>query len=129
PTFQRQMTMKTQPNEIDLNSGDTQKIFDDIFNLIIYRVPFFYGGREWIKFMFTRIFCCFRRSEYGRKKDELYRIGVKKLIHEFDIANIVKQLRTMKLVSHLFLLKYQRFMLPYFKSNLLQTGPLPPEKE
>lgn len=42
------MTVKSQPSEIDTNTNDIQKLFDDMFNLIIYRVPFFYGWKEWV---------------------------------------------------------------------------------
>jgi hypothetical protein len=67
--------------------------------------------------------CKFRPQENDFIQDLLYEDGVKKLQTEFDIVRLFKQLRHVELLSNIFLSKYQKSLLPYFKQNLLHFEP------
>ena len=52
-------------------------------------------------------------------KNSLYVEGRRKIDKELDIRHVVKELRTLKFIANILLMKYQRQMIPYFKGNLL----------
>jgi len=43
-----------------------------------------------------------------------------KIDDEMDIRSINRELRTLKFIAKVMLTKYQRFMIPFFKENLLE---------
>ena len=54
-----------------------------------------------------------------RYKDELYRQAREKIDKELDIRYITKELRTLKFMANILLTKYQRFMIPHFRHNVI----------
>jgi len=54
------------------------------------------------------------------KKYKLYNVGVEALNKQFDIIQLVKKIRILNLMSSTFIFKYQKFLLPYFKRNLIE---------
>ncbi len=72
-----------------------------------------------------KIGCCRGISFAEAHRQALYANGLEKINKELDIRYIVKELRTMKFISQIVLTKYQRFMLPHFKANLLNYVPRP----
>jgi len=58
---------------------------------------------------------------------DIYKKGVERMEHEFDITEIAKELRNVSIVCGLSLSKYQKALLPYFKKHLITYEE--PEKE
>jgi len=54
------------------------------------------------------------------KKYKLYNVGVEALNKQFDIIQLVKKIRILNLMSSTSIFKYQKFLLPYFKRNLIE---------
>ncbi|CDW76824.1 UNKNOWN [Stylonychia lemnae] len=87
--------------------------------------------REQLKYNVKKNFTAFLRrfglcrtsDSQSYYEDYLYQNGLKKIYHELDIRNISNELRTLKFLTHTILDKQQRYMLPFFKSYLLNTKP------
>ena len=62
-------------------------------------------------------YCCIR-PKFNRK-DKLFSKGVKHLTKQFEITHILASLRSVELLSSIILSKYQEFLVPYFKHNIL----------
>jgi hypothetical protein len=54
-----------------------------------------------------------------QSREQLFRNGKIKIDKELDIRHISKELRTLRFIARVLLTKPQRFMIPYFKENLL----------
>jgi hypothetical protein len=78
--------------------------------------------KDWFKQLVRQILkrVCRRKLNHTRE-DILYNHGIKKVLHSFDIAHIVKQQRAMSLIQNLMFAKYQRSLLPYLKENVLDS--------
>ncbi|CDW84441.1 UNKNOWN [Stylonychia lemnae] len=66
---------------------------------------------------------CRTRNSNSAFKDKLYENGLMKVHRELDIRNISRELRTLKFITNTILDKYQRYMLPLFRANLLNNQP------
>ncbi|CDW89732.1 UNKNOWN [Stylonychia lemnae] len=79
------------------------------------RVPFFYSIKTAIKQKFQQLFRCKKQ----RFQLELFELGKDMIEKQFDIANILKDLRSFKMINSLLLSKFQRKLIPNFKKYLL----------
>ncbi|CDW73859.1 UNKNOWN [Stylonychia lemnae] len=79
------------------------------------RIPFFYSIKTAIKQKFQQIFCCKKQ----RFQQELFELGKELIEKQFDISNILKDLRSFKMINSVLLSKFQRKLIPNFKKYLL----------
>lgn len=92
-------------------------------NRILGMTPFKYYYKEEILNKMLRLCrCCISDHTKLRAKRRhlLYIDGVEKLQKEFDIVSIIQSVRKMRLVTDIFLARYQKALVPYFKANLLK---------
>ena len=54
-----------------------------------------------------------------RYKEILFQTGINKIEQELDIRQIAHNQKTLNFIAQIMLTKYQRYMIPYFKENLL----------
>ncbi|CDW78160.1 UNKNOWN [Stylonychia lemnae] len=79
------------------------------------RIPFIYSIKTAIKQKLQQIFCCKKQ----RFQQELYELGKDFIEKQFDISNILKDLRSFKMINSVLLSKFQRKLIPNFKKYLL----------
>ncbi|CDW71381.1 UNKNOWN [Stylonychia lemnae] len=121
----------TVKNDINTSSTQELSLFQKLYLQLTSREKFRYSLSDAIKSSIIRLRICKKASKEQVQKDILYRRGVEKIDQELDLRYIMKQLRSLKFISKVLLNKQQRFMLPYFKANLLnfQTTPEQNDKE
>ncbi len=86
---------------------------------------FMHSFYDTIKDVIARKCCCLyskTKKEKFIRREKLYNKAIRKLQNEVDITSILKTLRNTNLITHIFLSKYQRKMIPYFKENIIQEG-------
>eukprot|EP00347_Sterkiella_histriomuscorum_P017583 403348782 len=88
-----------------------------MIRIIMSRQNFKYTIGEAWKNLYGSICCCRKAT----MKKRMYEIGKEKVEKELDISSIIKQMRVLKLVSKIYLNKYQRKLVPFFKSNMLSS--------
>lgn len=89
-------------------------------NQIKSRKKFGYNVFNYIRFNMKKC-CCRRISKSEQFKYDLYQNGKQKVCEELDVRVISQELRTLKFISVILLKKYQRYMIPHFKANLLNV--------
>ena len=69
---------------------------------------------------------CFRKklkvNNSESMRNQMYENGLSKIENELDIRYITRELRTLRFISNVLLTKTQRFMIPHFKQNLINTA-------
>jgi hypothetical protein len=71
--------------------------------------------------VYVKFFSANKIPSVVRMKEKMYKQAMTKIDDELDIRHITKELRTLKFISNVLLTKYQRFMIPHFKMNVLNA--------
>eukprot|EP00347_Sterkiella_histriomuscorum_P004656 403359614 len=100
---------KTRPQEF--------QSYVQMIRIIMSRQSFKYTLNEAWKNLYSSIFCCKKAS----MKKRMYELGKEKIEKELDISSIIKHMREFRLVTKIYLNKYQRQLVPFFKSNMLSS--------
>eukprot|EP00347_Sterkiella_histriomuscorum_P020761 403336568 len=92
-----------------------------LIKLLQSRKPFSYIFKDSLLDFFRKfLFCCCKSKKIQIKK-KLYEIAKEKIDKQLDISSIIKQMQVLKLVSQVYLNKYQRKLVPFFKKNMLSN--------
>ncbi|CDW83536.1 UNKNOWN [Stylonychia lemnae] len=120
---------KSARNEEQDSSTEEINLFQKLYKQLSSRKKLKYTLTDEFKSTFIRLRICKKTSQEQVQKDILYKRGVDKIDHELDLRYIIKQLRSLKFISQVLLNKQQRFMLPYFKANLLNVQNAPEQNK
>eukprot|EP00347_Sterkiella_histriomuscorum_P007946 403346959 len=63
-----------------------------------------------------------RRNQRDKQRFRLYKKAIKKLEQNFEVLHLFKQMKTSQFLAQIFLAKYQKEMMPYFRSNLIDDN-------
>ncbi|CDW76139.1 UNKNOWN [Stylonychia lemnae] len=84
------------------------------------RYRFYYNNREAFNDKF--FFLCNLKKKNQRLRKQLFDHGEEKIRSSLDVVKIIKNMRELKMVSHLILLKFQRSLLPYLQKYLIESS-------
>ncbi|CDW80648.1 UNKNOWN [Stylonychia lemnae] len=116
-------------NDIQSTISKEHGLFQKLFNQLSNRKKLKYTLIDAFKSTIIRLRICKKASKEQVQKDVLYKRGIDKIDHELDLRYIIKQLRSLRFISQVLLNKQQRFMLPYFKANLLNVQNAPDKND
>eukprot|EP00347_Sterkiella_histriomuscorum_P010830 403374764 len=100
--------------------GDPNSYFG-LIRLLQSRKPFQYMFKDGMRDFIRTYLCCCRNNSRIRLRKQLYEVAKGKIEKQLDIANIIKQMQVLKLVSRVYLNRYQRKLVPFFKKNMLSN--------
>lgn len=111
------MMPDSQPTNVDEAQADLTKCLETQARYDYTYIE--YLGTSLIRCLFS---CCCKRMTFYRKRAKRlmrHEAALEQLIDETDFFTFLKQLRTVKFMSHVYLKDYQRKLIPYFKSYQL----------
>ena len=76
-----------------------------------------FSCRDKVNLFVMQGFCCLLRKR--TKLELIYESGQRRLNRAFSITRVLTKLERMNLFEHIFLSKYQKRFLPFFRSNVL----------
>ncbi|CDW87692.1 UNKNOWN [Stylonychia lemnae] len=118
-----QKTLEYYP-ESQRKMAENQSLFRKIFDQLRNREKLHYSITDAVEAQIKKFGCCCRKiSREKALRDFLYNKGILKIHKELDLRYVIKELRTLRFISNILLNKHQRFLLPYFKANLLNHQP------
>eukprot|EP00347_Sterkiella_histriomuscorum_P011204 403373351 len=92
-----------------------------LIRLLQSRKPFQYVFKDGFRDFIRTYFCCCMNNRRVRLRKQLYSLAKEKIQKQLDISNIIKQMKVLKLVQRVYLSRYQRKLVPFFKKNMLSN--------
>ncbi|CDW77341.1 UNKNOWN [Stylonychia lemnae] len=102
---------------VEQNRAKDFNTYLELIKRLKNRVPFRYRMRQNIAYYAKKLLLC--KKQHFRIQRELFEFGKMKIEKQFDIAVILRDLRTFKMTNSLLLSKYQRKLIPFFKKYQL----------
>eukprot|EP00347_Sterkiella_histriomuscorum_P003054 403365765 len=111
------VTMKTVVDQDQDNKQQTMLNF--IIELIKNRSNFKFTFNDYLRSLLRKA-RCIQKNKYFHRKAKLFELGKQRVDQKFEILNVFRLINYSKVVSQIFLHKYQMLLIPYFENNVLR---------
>ncbi len=111
--------------DADVQETLPESYFKVVLDYVRLRQLFKYGYREIFHYIFHCL--CFRKGSFKKgykeyTKHNQYNKGTKKLEHELDVVNLVREIRELRLMSQVLLGPNERMLLKFQRRNLIELA-------